>query len=140
MTDAIRIVGLREFQRGLRQLDAGLPKALRVAMNSAADVIVAEARPRVPRGPSGRAAASVVARSTRGRARVEGGGRRAPYYPWLDFGGTIRPRGPIRRPFIGRTGRYIYNAFFARRAQFTERLSDELVKVAAEAGIEVTRG
>jgi hypothetical protein len=141
VTDAVRITGLREFQRGLRELDSGLPKALRIAMNSAADVIVADARPRVPQGRTGHARSSVVARSTRGRARVEGGGRRAPYYPWLDFGGTIRPHGHnITRPFIGRTGRYIYNAFFRKREQFTDRLADELAKVAESAGLEVDRG
>jgi hypothetical protein len=140
MTDPIKIVGLREFTRGLRDMNRDLPKALRLAFNSAADVIVADARPRVPRGRTGHAQESVRARSTRTRARVEGGGRLAPYYPWLDFGGTINPRGTqqIRRPFIGRTGRYIYKAFFARRDEFTRELADNLVDVARSAGIEVT--
>ena len=135
MTDAVKIEGLREFQRGLKDMDRDLPKALRLAFNSAADVIVSDARPRVP-SRTGRARASVVARSTQTKARVEGGGRKAPYYPWLDFGGRL-PSGP-RRPFIGRTGRYIYHAFFRRRDEFTADLSDRLVDVARSAGIEVT--
>lgn len=135
MTDAVKIEGLTQFRRGLKDIDAALPKALRLAFNEAADAVVSDARPRVPRR-SGDARASVKARSTQTKARVSGGGRRAPYYPWLDFGGKI-PRGP-RRPFIGRTGRYIYRAFFARRDEFVDNLSEQLVKVARDAGIEVT--
>lgn len=135
MTDAVKIEGLREFRQGLKDMNSDLPKALRVAFNAAADVVVSDAKPRVP-ARTGRARGTVKAQSTQTRARVVGGGRRAPYYPWLDFGGKI-PRGP-RRPYIGRTGRYIYNAFFRRRDEFTAGLSEALVDVARQAGIEVT--
>lgn len=139
MPDAIKITGLREFTRGLRSMDRDLPKALRIAFNDAAQIIVDDARPRVP-ARSGRARGSVKARSTRTAARVVGGGNRAPYYPWLDFGGRVGPRGSVTRPFLGRTGRYIYNAYFKRRdsGEFQQGLSDALVKVARAAGLEVT--
>jgi hypothetical protein len=134
MTDAVKIEGLREFRLGLRDLNADLPKALRLAFNDAADLIVSDARPKVA-SRTGRAASTVKARSTQTSARVVGGGNRAPYYPWLDFGGRI-PRGPSR-PFLPK-GRYIYAAFFRRRDEFTDRLQDRLVEVAHAAGIEVT--
>ena len=134
MTAEVRITGLRDFQRGLKEMDSDLPKALRLGLNDAADIIVSDARPRIPRR-SGRAKGSVKARSTQKAARVVGGGNRAPYYPWLDFGGQI-PSGP-RRPFL-KDGRYIYNAYFRNRGEFRELLEENLVKVAKQAGLEVT--
>lgn len=137
MADAIRISGLNEFRRGLKDMGGDLPKALRLAFNDAADIVVSDARPRVPKR-SGRAAGTVKARSTQTAARVAGGGSRAPYYPWLDFGGQIGTRGP-RRPFL-KEGRYIYNAYFKakRSGRFQESLEKNLVDVARSAGIEVT--
>lgn len=139
MTDAVKIEGLREFTRGLKEMDRELPKALRLAFNSAADVIVADARGRVP-SRTGRARGSIVARSTQTKARVEGGGRKAPYYPWLDFGGSVGRRRSVKRPFLGRTGRYIYTAYFRRRdsGEFQDLLMDGIKRVAHDAGIEVT--
>ena len=136
MPEAIKIEGLREFQRGIKAMDKELPKALRMAFNAAADIIVADARSQVP-SDTGRARGTVKARSTQTSARVAGGGNRAPYYPWLDFGGRI-PRGPSR-PFLPK-GRYIYNAYFRRRdsGEFQDALQDGLVDVARQAGIEVT--
>jgi len=118
-------------------MDKDLPKALRIAFNAAADVIVADARPRIP-AVTGAARDSVKARSTQTRARVVGGGNKAPYYPWLDFGGRI-PVTNVRRPFLPE-GRYIYNAYFRKRAtgEFVDVMSDALVQVAKSAGIVVT--
>lgn len=136
-TDPIKIEGLTEFRRNLKTLNSDLPKALRLAFNSAADVVVNEARPRVP-SKSGRAKGSVKARSTQTLSRVSGGGGRAPYYPWLDFGGRVGKGGSVRRPFL-REGRYIYNAYFKNRdsGKFQETLSKALIDVARQAGIEV---
>src|SRR3546814_5568401 len=52
-TEAIRITGLREFQRNLKRLDSELPKALRMAFNTAADVVADDARQEIGRA-SGR--------------------------------------------------------------------------------------
>lgn len=137
-SDPIKIEGLREFNRALRDLDSELPKALRIAMNKAADVVVGDAVPHIP-ARSGRARASVKARSTRTAARVAGGGNRAPYYPWLDFGGRVGKNKSVRRPVLQK-GRYIYNAYFQNRdsGRFQDVLSTALIDVAKEAGIEVT--
>lgn len=135
--DPISITGLRKFSRDLKKLDNDLPKALRVALNEAADVVVSDARPRVPRR-SGRAQRSIKAKSTRTKVRVSGGGSKAPYYPWLDFGGRVGPAGSIERPFI-KDGRYIYRAYFdaSVRNRFSEVLEKSLIKVAESAGVEV---
>lgn len=134
--DPIRIDGLAEFTRNLRKLDADLPKALRVAMNGAAKVVVDWAQPRVPRR-SGRAARSVKARSTRSAVRVAGGGARVPYYPWLDFGGEGRIKGhPAKRPFK-KEGRYLWAGLAAKRDEVRKVTEQALLDAARSAGVEV---
>lgn len=135
MADAIRVDGLAEFSRNLRKLDADLPKALRIALNEAADVVVDYATRHVPTR-TGRAKRSLKARSTRTEARVSGGGNRAPHYPWLDFGGKVGRNKSVSRPFYS-DGRYIYKGYFARRDEFGEVLTRALLGVAEQAGIAV---
>lgn len=135
VAEPIRIDGLAEFSRNLKKLDSDLPKALRIAMNEAADVVVKHATMRIPRR-SGRAQRSLKARSTRTTVRVAAGGRVAPYYPWLDFGGRVGRNRSVRRPFL-KEGRYIYAAYFEKRRTFEEVLTRALLGVAASAGIEV---
>lgn len=133
MADAIRIDGLNEFVRNLKKLDTDFPKVLRVAFNSAGEEIVAEARSKVPT-KSGRARASVKMKSTQTAARIVGGSKKAPYYPWLDFGG-ITPRGG-KRPFL-KDGRYIYAAYFRQRDGIAAKLELALIDAARAAGVEV---
>lgn len=135
MRFATKVEGLSEFQRNLKKLDRELPKALRMALNDAANVIVDEAKPKVPRR-SGRAAGTVKAKSTQKMARVSGGGNRAPYYPWLDFGGSVGKSHSVKRPFIP-DGRYIYKAYFGNREKFREVLDEALIDVVRKAGLEV---
>lgn len=135
MADAIRIQGLAEFVRSLKQIDADLAKVLRVAFNEAGQTIVTEARSRVP-VKSGRAKASVKARATQTAFRIVGGSNKVPYYPWLDFGGTIRPRNTIHRPFL-KDGRYIYAAYFKHRDELATNLEEALLNAARAAGVEV---
>lgn len=135
MADAIQIRGLNEFVRSLKQLDADLAKVLRVTFNQAGQVIVTEARSKV-KARTGRARASVRATSTQKAFRITGGSKRVPYYAWLDFGGTIRPRNTIHRPFM-RDGRYIYAAYFKHRDELAGQLEAALLDAARAAGVEV---
>ncbi|MEU5721571.1 HK97 gp10 family phage protein [Micromonospora sp. NPDC047738] len=133
----IRVTGLRDFQRALRDMDAGLPKQLRLALNEAANEVIDYAQPRVPR-KTGAAAASLKARSSQREARIAAGGRRAPYYPWLDFGGEGRIKGrPAKREFI-KSGRYVYKGLEVRRDRVTEIMSNALAQLARDAGLEVS--
>ncbi len=137
MAETIRVTGLREFQAQLRAMDASLPRQLRLALNEAAAEIIDYAQPRIPR-KTGRAASSLKARSTQRVARIGVGGRRAPYYPWLDFGGEGRVKGrPAKREFM-RSGRYVYKGLEVRRDRVTEIMSEALTKLARDAGMEVT--
>lgn len=137
MVAKIEVTGLRDFQRQLRAMDAGLPKQLRLALNAAAEEIIDYAEPRFPRR-TGAAAASLKARSSQRVARIALGGRRAPYAPWLDFGGQGRVKGrPPARPFI-KSGRYVYKGLEVRRDRVTDIMSTALAQLARDAGLEVT--
>lgn len=134
---AIRIDGLAEFSRNLKKLDSDLPKALRLALNDAADLVVTDTRKRVPKR-SGKAAASIRAASTRTAVRVKAGGRKAPYYPWLDFGGRVGRRRSVIRPFL-KEGRYLYDVYFEHRdsGRLQHIVNRSLLRIASQAGVEV---
>ncbi|MEV6348573.1 HK97 gp10 family phage protein [Actinoplanes sp. NPDC051851] len=139
MAEAIRITGLRELQAALRRTDSTLPKQLRIALNKASDEVIDYASPRFPRR-TGRAAASLKARSTQRAARVGLGGRRAAYAPWLVYGGQGRKHGrPAPRPFV-KQGRDFgpYAALDRRRERITEILEQAIGDVARDAGLEVS--
>ncbi len=136
MPDKIQVTGLREFQRALKSMDTGLPKMLRLVLNDATGVVIDWARPRIPT-KTGRARASLKARSSQRAARVAIGGNRAAWVPWLDFGGEGRVKGrPAARPFI-KDGRYVYQGLKVKRNEVTEIMSAGLTQLAREAGLEV---
>lgn len=133
VADPIKVQGLTEFTRNLRTLDRSLPKALRVAFNEAANVVVDDARQRIP-SRSGKARASVRAKSSQTASRVSGGGKRVAYYPWLDYGG--RRRGAGGRPYL-KEGRYVYAAYYRNKDKYAVFVERALIDVARQAGIEV---
>lgn len=136
MVGRIQVAGLREFQAHLRSMDAGLPRQLRLTLNTAAQVVIDYAEPRFPRR-SGRAAGSLRARSSQRLARIALGGRRAPYAPWLDFGGRVGPGRSVVRPYLP-DGRYVYKGLAVRRTEITEAMSTGLNQLARDAGLEVS--
>lgn len=134
--EPIRIEGLRDLSRQLRQIGPEAAKALRLAANEAADIVVQAARQDVPRR-SGKAAGSIRTASTQTKVRVKSGGRRAPYMPWLDYGGKVGKDDTASRRFIA-DGRYVYPAYRANKERFVDILEKSIAKVAADAGLEVT--
>lgn len=134
--DQIRVDGLKEFQAALRQMDRDLPKQIRLILNDATQLVIDYAAPRVP-SVTGRARGSIKAKSSQREARVAIGGRRAPYMPWLDFGGQGRVRGrPAPRPFI-RKGRYLYPGLDATHDKVTDKMTAGLAALAGSAGLEM---
>jgi hypothetical protein len=132
----VQVVGLAKLNKGLRAVDAGAPKELRLALNEAANLFVDEARPEIP-SVTGAARRSLVARSTRTSARVAAGGKKAPWYPWLDFGGEGRAKGrPAKREFI-REGRYLYPTLRRIRPRIEAQLQESITAVIRNAGLEV---
>jgi len=136
MSDQIRIEGIAEFQRALRQVDKDLPKQVRIILNQAVTLVIDWALPRIPTR-SGRARQSVKARSSQREARAVIGGKRAPYMPWLDFGGEGKVKGrPAPRPFIKR-GRYLYQGLEHTQDDVTKIMEDGLRALAAGAGLDM---
>ncbi|MCG3757370.1 hypothetical protein [Amycolatopsis sp. Poz14] len=136
--EPIRVEGWRELSRSLRRVNTELPKGLRLAANSAAQLVVNEAKPRVPVGPGkgGHASSSIKAASTRTAARVQGGGAKYPYYPWLDFGGKVGRKKAVSRPFM-KTGRYLWKSYADQQERVAQKLDDALRSVVEGAGIGV---
>lgn len=133
--DPIPVEGLRALARQLRAVSSDLPKAMRLAANEAADVVVQEARRRIPKR-SGKAAASIRAKSTRTAARISSGGRRAPYVPWLDYGGKVGRNNTASRPFIS-DGRYVYPSFGDKRNEVEQTYAKAIARIVADAGLDV---
>ena len=134
MEHKIAVGGLAQLSRALKAVDADAPKALRLGLNDAAQLLIDEARPTVPE-VSGAARRSMVARSTRTSARVAVGGKKAPHFPWLDFGGQGRVAGrPAPRDFITE-GRYIYPTLRRVRPQIEARLQASIGQLIADAGL-----
>ena len=151
MTDDLKVEvrGIREFGRALKQVDAGLPKALQAHMLGIAENVAGKARARMPH-ISGRAAGSVKARGRSSGASIAFGGTAAPYMPWLDFGGSVGKghqtgrawSGSVKREWLGNpsgSGRYIYPSISDARPE-TEAAMDAAIKeVAVRAGFD-TKG
>jgi hypothetical protein len=137
VTSRIDTAGLREFQAALRRIDADLPKQLRLVLNEAAGIIVDYSQAHIA-VKSGRARASIKARSSQRAAAVSIGGARARYTPWLDFGGEGRIRGrPAPREFI-KEGRYVYRGLRLHNQDITDLLAKGLTDLAAGAGLDVS--
>lgn len=134
--EPIKISGLREFQRALKQMDGESQKKLRVVLNEAATTVAEGAARRVP-VRTGRARASLRAMSSQREARVMGGSKKAPYYGWLDFGGRTGRDKSQRRPFV-QGGRYMYPTFASNRDSIYKALQKSLAELARTAGLEVT--
>lgn len=137
MQTQVTVSGLKEFSRSLRRIDAEAAKQIRVVNNEAAGIVVDRARPRIP-ARTGRARASLKLRSTRTLVRITAGGKRAEYYPWLDWGGRTGIRRSVVRDFI-KEGRYIYPALHESRDQVQSAMQRGLTRIAQGAGLEVDR-
>lgn len=133
LIDPVRIEGLSDVIRSLRQVSADAPKLLGEVAVQAAELVVTRARSDVPRR-SGVAARSIRVKPTRGGARVESGGRSAPYFPWLDFGGRVGRRKSVKRPYIA-DGRYVYPAYRSARRDYERLMSAALLDLVRSAGL-----
>lgn len=121
----IRIRGLREVISALRRIDADIPGEMKEGMTNVAESVASRVRSKVP-VLTGRARDSVKGRGGQSKASIVAGGRAAPHYPWLDFGGRVGRNKSISRPFIEK-GRYIYPTIAEHDADI-RRETDELLK------------
>ena len=114
-------------------------KALREANRGAAEVVVAEARTLVPYR-TGRARASLRAVATAQRGQVRGGGAKAPYFGFLDYGNKVRSGGAVGRgdsvprPYA-RTGRIVYPALARQIEHVIDQYRDAVDGVLHDTGL-----
>jgi hypothetical protein len=136
MADSVRVKvsGLPEVRRALRQIQADSPDGLQRATKRAAQIVAADARRRVPIGPgrNGHVRSSFKVVSSRGGATVQAGGTRYPYLPWLEFGGRVGRNNSVYRKRI-KAGRYLWVALAESRPRIQAALRDELEDIARKA-------
>lgn len=132
----IAVAGLSGFRKGLKGMDRDLPKSVRLALNTVAQVVVDAARPKVP-SRTGAARASLKAASTQSAAKISAGGRLAPYYPWLDFGGRVGRKKATRREYIN-GGRYIFPTVAEKQDDIEKAMIKAVAMIAQSNGIEVS--
>lgn len=151
----IEVKGIKELRRELKKIDDKLPKELKDALVKASTIVVDRARSKVPQR-DGDAAGSLKVKKLGAAAAIGAGGDKAPYYPWLDFGGTVGKgrtgrggtasaiarggtgvgtAGSVVRPFK-KSGRYIYPALAEKRHEVTGIVDAALAELARKAGFE----
>lgn len=134
MDDRIEVTGIADLQKALRQIDKDLPKELAAGLAEAAEIVAGAARQKMP-SRSGRAVASVKVRKQQRGASLALGGTRAPYAPWLDFGGSVGRHKSIHRPVV-RGGRYVYPALREHDAEVRAKVDEVLERMAKLAGFD----
>jgi hypothetical protein len=139
---SLEVHGLIEFQNALKRVEGGVDKEVRKALKAIAMGVVKRARGKM-KNPGGNAAMSIKPKATDKFVNITAGGDRAPYFPWLDFGGTTgRGHGPggggaIVRPFI-KEGRYIYPTIAESRDEIGETVTNVILDAAKRAGLDVS--
>jgi hypothetical protein len=134
---AVRVEGIRELQRSLRQANASFPAELRKANKSAAEVVVAFALPKAP-VKTGRLRKSIKAQAQQRGASVKGGTEvRVPYFGFIDFGGRVGIHGSVQREFIPE-GRILYPALRQARPVFMRTYERDVKSLLVKAGLLVT--
>lgn len=127
-SDAVRIDGLRELSRSLKQVEAGLQKEIAGVFKKAADKVAGKARGRI-KSKSGRLAASIRPYGTQRAAGVRMGKKAVPYAGVYEFGGY-----PAGRPFV-KEGRAIYPTFKAEAENVRRDVAEGLADLIQKAGL-----
>lgn len=144
---SIQVNGLVDLKAAFRDLEGKVPKELAAGFKQIAKDIVDDVKPKVPHR-SGAAEASVKASGTQKGGSIKAGGPKAPYYQWLDFGGSVgrghqarqSGSGAVKRQWLGPPsgkGRYIYPTIEAHRAATIKAVDELITGLAARAGFDV---
>jgi hypothetical protein len=152
----VQIDGLRELRNAMRRAEAGSQRAIARHLKDVAARIATDVRARVPESAGakatsnpfapGSARSSVRPFATSDGAGIRGGGAGAPYYPWLDFGGSVGPghregvawSGATTRPWMGQPGRgrYVYEVIHEEGDLILAAVMTALDEAELEAGWE----
>lgn len=124
---------LSDWQQSLGRFSAGADERITRMLTMAAETVAGDARTLVPRGPSGAARASLGVRQVSGDPAVAGGGSKAPYYPWLEFGGAVGRKESVRRTVVP-GGRYIFPTWMKNRTDILTAMERGMADLAKESG------
>lgn len=129
-------IDIRAVQAALKAIDKALPKEISKGMKEAAEIVATEARANTPK-ITGRAAASIKAKGAQRGAAVAFGGPKAPWFSWLDYGGSTKVPGHgrrVSRPFI-QSGRYIYPAIASTKDEVNIKVRQLLQRLIDQHGL-----
>lgn len=130
--------GIAELKKALKQIDKQLPLELKSGFARIAENVASKIRPKVPKRV-GDARASVKARGSQRGGAIAFGGSKAPYYPWLDFGGRVGRNRSITRSFF-KEGRYVYPTIKQEQNNIIRETDELMANLAEKAGFEVRGG
>lgn len=118
-----------DWQKAMARFSSSADERIAKMLEQAAADVAGDAQRLVPRGPSGRARASLRALG----AAVVMGGARAPYGPWLEFGGRVGIDNSVRRAVVP-GGRYIWPSWMKNRTDILTAMERGLDALADESG------
>lgn len=127
---------LRKLNAQLKEIEPNLQKEFKAEMK---DVVTKAAFRIGLRFPfrTGRASRSVKAGQTTSATYIKMGGSYAPYAPWLDFGGVLKPTGDrhnmqSREVIAG--GRYLYPGIADTRKEVEKEMGKVIDRAAKRSG------
>lgn len=134
-SQAVRVEGLAEFQRALRDISKEMASELRVANLLAAQVVARSATSKAQGqgGVAAKTAPSIKAAAEQRRSKVALGGAGFPFAMGAEFGGRGRPTTQQFKPHLGTRGYFFYEAVRGTRDEFIEayaRALDQLMRKA----------
>jgi hypothetical protein len=119
----VRVEGARELAAQMRTASAQLRLEMRFANEQAAEVVVDEAMPNVPVGPSGNLRRSVRASASVASGRAVAGGSGVPYGNAIHWGRKVgnvgRPRGNHKGPNVVSGRPFLWNAAKTKEPEIT---------------------
>ncbi len=130
MKPAATLDGFSSWQADMGRFASSADEKISRMLTQAAETVADDAQGLVPRGPSGAARASLRARG----AAVAMGGSRAPYGPWLEFGGRVGIGQSVTRRFVP-GGRYIWPSWTKNRTDILTALERGMADLAKESGV-----
>lgn len=131
----VTVTGLRDLSKAFKALDTDAVDAMKAALKAIAEGVAADVRSRVPRR-SGRMAGSYVPRGSVKGASIAFAGTRAPYAPWIEFGGSVGKARSVRRPVV-KGGRYLYPAIDDNMADVEQKVADAISDLTSKYGFRV---
>lgn len=131
----VTVTGLRDLGKMLKELDSEAKQLMADTLKGIAEGVAADVRSRVPHR-TGRLASSYKARGSATGAAIAFGGSKAPYAPWIDFGGKVGRGKSVSRPFV-QGGRYLYPAIGDNMEDVVDLVAAAIDDIATRYGFKV---